>query len=111
VNVSVCHYNPGNGGVIVVVAVQSVDDANGLNGHGTHGNDSWASFEFGGVTYPGQGDVGNCQSEEEPEEDDLCSIMRGYVSPKKRPLISAQTWKVTRVLYQQACSSIMMDSA
>jgi len=76
VNVAVCHYNPGNGGVIVVVAVQSVDDANGLNGHGTHANDSWASFEYGGVTYPGQGDAGNCQVEEEPEED-LCENLEG----------------------------------
>lgn len=75
VDVAVCHYNPGNGGVIVVVSVHSVDDANGLNGHGGHGNDSWASFEFGGVTYPGQGDVSNCQAEE-PEED-LCSNIEG----------------------------------
>ena len=77
VNVSVCHYNPGNGGVMVVVAVHSVDDANGLNGHGGHGNDSWAAFTFGGVNYPGQGDVSNCQAEEEPEEDDLCLNLEG----------------------------------
>lgn len=78
VSVSVCHYNPGNGGVIVVVAVQSVNDANGLNGHGNHANDSWASFEFGGVTYPGQGDPSNCDRQvEDPEEEDLCSNIDG----------------------------------
>ncbi len=37
------------------VSVHSVDDANGLNGHGVHSGDIWASFVYGGVTYPGQG--------------------------------------------------------
>lgn len=56
VNVNVCHAtgsntNPYN---LITVAVHSVDDANGLNGHGTHEGDAWMSFEFEGVIYPGQ---------------------------------------------------------
>lgn len=56
VNVNVCHRtgsntNPYN---LIVVAVHSVNDANGLNGHGDHPEDAWQSFVFENVTYPGQ---------------------------------------------------------
>ena len=64
--VDVCHYAPGNPHIINV-SVHSVDDANGLNGHGDHELDSWESFVFDGVTYDGQGDFpGLCGDQPEP---------------------------------------------
>lgn len=54
--VVVCHYDHGQGGKYTYndVSVHSVNDANGLNGHGHHDNDAWKSFTFDGTTYPGQ---------------------------------------------------------
>ena len=58
VKVVVCHATSSetNPYVRINVSVHSVDDANGLNGHGEHENDIWAPFVFEGITYPGQGD-------------------------------------------------------
>lgn len=68
VSVDVCHAtaSDGNPFVLITVSVHSVDDANGLNGHGGHEGDSWLSFVFDGVTYPGQGEFpGGCGDEGE----------------------------------------------
>lgn len=56
VSVNVCHHtgsntNPYN---LITVAIHSVNDANGLNGHGDHPEDAWQSFVYEGVTYSGQ---------------------------------------------------------
>jgi len=77
VSITVCHAT-GNGGYVPVpVSIHSVDDANGLNGHGNHSGDSWPSFTFDGVTYPGQGS-GSCQTTPPPE--DVCPNLEGTQS-------------------------------
>jgi hypothetical protein len=79
VSITVCHAT-GNGGYVpVTVSIHSVDDANGLNGHGNHGGDSWLAFTFNGVNYPGQGS-GSCQSVPPPEEEDVCPNLEGIQS-------------------------------
>jgi hypothetical protein len=61
VKIDVCHKDQGNGGpnhngyTINNVSIHSVNDANGVGGHGNHSEDSWAPFVYGGVNYPGQG--------------------------------------------------------
>ncbi len=61
-----------------LASFSSVDDANGLNGHGNHGGDAWGSFVFDGVTYPGQGDFGNCTTTEpDPDPVDVCPNIDG----------------------------------
>lgn len=62
--VMVCHAtgSAGNPYVRVNVSLHSVDDASGLNGHGIHGDDIWAAFEYLGVEYPGQGDASGLDS-------------------------------------------------
>ena len=83
VDVLVCH-NTGSSSnpyTDITVAVQSVDDANGLNGHGDHGDDIWESFVFDGVTYPGQGDAsifteGTCDIAPPPPTD-VCPNLDG----------------------------------
>jgi hypothetical protein len=55
-SVNVCHatgsaHNPYN---LVIVSVHSVDDATGLNGHGSHTDDGWLPFTYEGVDYPGR---------------------------------------------------------
>lgn len=54
--VDVCHATGSNTNPYVLnsVAVHSVDDATGLNGHGDHPDDAWLPFTFEGVEYPGQ---------------------------------------------------------
>lgn len=54
VKVNVCHHtgSPSNPYVLVVVSVQSVEDAINLGGHGNHEDDAWHAYEFEGVTYP-----------------------------------------------------------
>lgn len=54
--VDVCHAtgSVSNPYVLNSVAIHSVDDATGLNGHGEHADDAWMSFVFENVTYPGQ---------------------------------------------------------
>jgi hypothetical protein len=56
VKVDVCHAtgSTNNPYVLITVAIHSVDDATGLNGHGEHADDAWMSFVFEDVTYPGQ---------------------------------------------------------
>jgi hypothetical protein len=57
VKVNVCHAtsSPVNPYNLVVVSVQSVEDALNLGGHGReHPNDAWHAYEFEGVIYPGQ---------------------------------------------------------
>jgi hypothetical protein len=56
VKILVCHAtaSDSNPYVSITVNIASVDDANGLNGHGDHVDDQWNSFVFDGVTYPGQ---------------------------------------------------------
>jgi len=56
VKVDVCHATGSinNPYVLITVAIHSVDDATGLNGHGDHPDDAWMSFVFENVTYPGQ---------------------------------------------------------
>ena len=63
--VDVCHAtgSESNQYVLITVNINSVDDADGLNGHGDHEDDAWESFVYGGVTYPGQGDMENCDDE------------------------------------------------
>lgn len=67
VNVEVCHEDGQSGNFsLVTVSVHSVDDANGLNGHGDHEGDSWEPFIFDGVDYAGQGDMDNCDDDGPP---------------------------------------------
>lgn len=70
VKVDVCHAtgSESNPYVLVNVNVNSVGVANDLNGHAGHTDDAWASFEYDGVTYPGQGDMGNCTDVPPPPE-------------------------------------------
>ena len=65
----VCHAtgSASNPYVLVNVNISSVEDAQNVGGHGNHENDSWDSYTYGGVDYPGQGDMSNC-SEPEPTE-------------------------------------------
>ena len=65
--ISVCHKDGRSGNYSLVnVNINSTDDADGLNGHGDHGDDSWASFSYGGTNYPGQGDFPGRCGEVEP---------------------------------------------
>jgi len=56
VKVNVCHNtgSPQNPYVLVVVSVQSVEDAINLGGHGRHEDDAWHPYVFEDVTYPGR---------------------------------------------------------
>ncbi len=56
VDVTVCHATASqiNPYTKNVVSVKSVDDANGLNGHGDHLNDAWEPYVFLDITYPGR---------------------------------------------------------
>lgn len=64
VKVDVCHQDGQSGNYsLVTVNINSVDDADGLNGHGDHEGDAWEAFIFDGVEYPGQGDMSNCDEE------------------------------------------------
>jgi len=55
VKIDVCHQDGQSGNYSLVnVDISSVDDANGLNGHGDHEGDAWLSFLFDEVLYPGQ---------------------------------------------------------
>ena len=53
--------------MLVNVNIHSVEDANGVGGHGTHPGDAWEPYTYGGIEYPGQGDMGNCE-DLEPED-------------------------------------------
>ena len=69
--IDVCHLDGQSGNYSLVnVNIHSVDDANGLNGHGDHDGDAWAPFTYGGVDYPGQGDMENCD-EQEPQPNPI----------------------------------------
>jgi len=77
VKVLVCHQDGQSGNYSAVdVSVHSVDDANGLNGHGDHEGDAWKGFTFDGVEYPGQNEgffdthSGEDCSPNEPEEQE-----------------------------------------
>jgi hypothetical protein len=54
VKVNVCHHtgSPQNPYVLVVVSVQSVEDAINLGGHGHHEDDAWHAYVFEDITYP-----------------------------------------------------------
>lgn len=58
VDVTICHHTGSetNPYTLNTVSVHSVDDANGLNGHGMHPEDAWLPFVFDGVKYDGQND-------------------------------------------------------
>ncbi len=54
--VIVCHQDGRSGNYSrVEVSISSVDDANGLNGHGDHEGDVWSPYIYNDVNYPGQG--------------------------------------------------------
>lgn len=57
-DVTICHHTGSatNPYTLNTVSVHSVDDANGLNGHGMHPEDAWLPFVFDGVKYDGQND-------------------------------------------------------
>jgi cell division septation protein DedD len=56
VNVTVCHKDGQSGNYSKInVSVHSVNDANGLDGHGHHNGDVWAPFTYNNVNYDGQG--------------------------------------------------------
>ena len=60
VHVIVCHKDGGSGNYSRIdVSVHSVNDSNGLSGHGDHSNDIWAPFTFNSVNYSGQGNYSN----------------------------------------------------
>ena len=56
VSIIVCH-KAGNSGNYTknTVSIHSVDDINGLDGHGEHRNDVWSPFVFNNQNYSGQG--------------------------------------------------------
>jgi hypothetical protein len=70
--IDVCHATSSstNPFVLITVNIHSVESAQGVGGHGTHSDDSWESFEYAGVTYPGQGDMSDC--DEPPEDPVIC---------------------------------------
>ena len=67
----VCHAtgSESNPYVLVNVNVNSVKDANNVGGHGQHGDDAWESYTYGGVEYPGQGDMALCEGAPDEPED------------------------------------------
>lgn len=84
VKVDVCHATGSetNPYVSITVNVNSVGVANDLNGHAGHAGDVYASFVYGGVTYPGQGDAafvanGCSDSETPPELESGCVPYEG----------------------------------
>ena len=65
--IDVCHKDGRSGNYSLVnVNINSTDDADGLNGHGDHPDDSWAPFTYGGVDYLGQGNFPGPCGEPEP---------------------------------------------
>jgi len=64
--IDVCHAtgSESNPYVLVNVNINSVEDAQNVGGHGTHEGDSWEPYTYGGVEYPGQGDMANCDDQE-----------------------------------------------
>ena len=61
IKIDVCHQAGPYHYVLINVSIHSVNDANGLNGHGSHGGDSWLGFWFESIYYPGQGNFpGGC---------------------------------------------------
>jgi len=105
VSITVCHATGNDGGVPVTVSIHSVDDANGLNGHGNHGGDSWPSFTFNGVTYPGQGS-GSCQSVPPPDENDVCPNLEGIQSEVPQGYILEEGQCVVEPPEEDACSNL-----
>jgi hypothetical protein len=66
----VCHKDGRSGNYsLAPVNVHSVEDAQNVGGHGSHEGDSWEGYTYGGVDYPGQGDMGNCN---EPPPYETC---------------------------------------
>jgi hypothetical protein len=60
VKVLVCHKDGQSGNYSKVdVSVHSVNDANGLNGHGNHDGDIWSPYTFEAQDYAGLGDYSN----------------------------------------------------
>ena len=56
VKVIVCHKAGQSGNYNAIdVSIHSVNDANGLKGHGNHNGDVWGPFTYNGVNYAGQG--------------------------------------------------------
>jgi len=98
--VDVCHAtgSQNNPYVLVNVSVHSVDDANGLNGHGDHQNDAWDSFTFQDVNYPGQGDMDSCRTDKPtdvPPTDIPTSTEEPTTTPTDTPFptnIPSPTW-------------------
>lgn len=59
-SVVVCHRDGQSGNYSkITVSVHSVNDANGLNGHGNHSGDVWAPFTYNNVNYSGHGNYGS----------------------------------------------------
>lgn len=87
VNVDVCHQDGQSGNYSdIAVSVHSVDDANGLNGHGNHDGDVWAPFTYNNVQYPGQGNYGDFDFEDCSQEDgDSTPIPTPMPSPSPTP--------------------------
>jgi len=85
--IDVCHKDGESGNYSLVnVNINSTDDADGLNGHGDHEGDAWEPFTYGGVDYPGQGDMVNCS--EPPDDDD---------DPKYVSEADCEGWRLVRV--------------
>ena len=60
ISVNICHQAGQSGNYTHnTVSVHSVNDANGLNGHGDHDGDIWAPFTYNNVNYLGQGNYGS----------------------------------------------------
>jgi hypothetical protein len=67
VDVDVCHKAGPRNFTLITVSVHSVDDANGLNGHGKHEGDGWGRFFYDGRGYGAQGNMSGCDAPEPTE--------------------------------------------
>ncbi len=79
VSVTVCHAtgSANNPFIRNNVSLHSVNDAQGLNGHGFHLRDIWAGFWFDGILYPGQGDASRL--------DSGCNVIEPTPTPTTQP--------------------------
>ena len=88
--IDVCHAtgSENNPYVLVNVSIHSVEDANGLNGHGDHEDDAWEPFTYDGVDYPGQGDMSWCDgapTEVPTDEPTPTSTEESTATPTEEP--------------------------